>query len=282
MVWFNNNLLVFSLTFFRYAQAVTSNSCSSGLLSCFAFESSQPNVYDYELAYDQIPTNSLNSICKKIFSTFPKASLGWPGCSTLRRDQSSNLITFSTRRSGTDTATGFTDIKNAFSSALECNSQEFASCQVVNASASVFSNSQTSNSQTVWMSQPGDKFNFTDDAALILTNIVSSNTLLKFVDSTSNIANAMQMISMQLAVQTSAYSILSSPIDQAINLVVVVDMGLTGNANEGDIGRAGWLVLLQGLVTAGIGSNTGSIAGTYLRSTASPSPDLYISVSIDQ
>ena len=278
MVWFNNNLLVFSLTFFRYAQAVTSNSCSSGLLSCFAFESSQPNVYDYELAYDQIPTNSLNSICKKIFSTFPKASLGWPGCSTLRRDQSSNLITFSTRRSGTDTATGFTDIKNAFSSALECNSQEFASCQVVNASASVFSNSQT----TVPMSQPGDTIHFVGYNSLILSNLGSSNTPIKFVDSTSNIANAMQMISMQLAVQTSAYSILSSPIDQAINLVVVVDMGLTGNANEGDIGRAGWLVLLQGLVTAGIGSNTGSIAGTYLRSTASPSPDLYISVSIDQ
>ena len=285
MVWFNNKLLVFSLTFFRYAQAV--NLCSSGLLSCFAFES-QYNVWDYELVYNQIPRNSLNSICRKMSSTFPKtkAKLDPPGCSTLQRGPGfSNLITISTRKSGNDTATGFTDVKNAFSSALECDSQEFASCQVVNTSASVFSNSQTSNSQTVWMSQPGDKFNFTDDAALILTNIVSSNTLLKFVDSTSNIANAMQMISMQLADQTSNYIICSSPIDQATNLVVVVDLGLVGSPSispaEIGIGSGRWLVLLQGLVTAG-GSNTGSIAGTYLRSTASPSPDLYISVSIDQ
>ena len=279
MVWFNNNLLVFSLTFFRYAQAVP---CSSGLLSCFAIVGG--TYYDYELVYNQIPRNSLNSICRKMSSTFPKASLSPPGCSTLQRAGFSNLITISTRdwSPGHATTARFIEVKNAFSRALECDSQEFASCQFVNTSASVFSNSQT----TVPMSQPGDTIHFVGYNSLILSNLGSSNTPIKFVDSTSsNIANAMQMISMQLDNQTSAYIILSSPIDQATNLVVVVDLGIgdeTFSPAEIGIGSGSWLVLLQGLVAAGISSNTGSIAGTYSQSYISYVDFLYISVSIEQ
>ena len=277
MAWSNKTLLVFSLTFLRYAQAV--NPCASGLLSCFAVEI-QPNIYDYELVYDQIPDNSLSSICNKLYSTFPKAKLGRPGCITSSRGPGfSSLLAFSSRRPGSDTATGFNDMDSTFSSALECDSQRLASCQVMNASAS--------NIQTVWMSQPGNSFYFADDITLTLANITPSNTLIKFVDSTSNIANATQMISTQLGKlnrDVTGLVIYSLPISHAVSLVVTVDMGLSPSfaGKNSAIRSGGWLVLLQGLVTAGIGSNTGSIAGTYSMSTSSTSPGLYISVSIDQ
>jgi hypothetical protein len=284
MIWSKRkHILALSLAFLRNTQA----SCGSRLLSCFAFQIAQ-HEYDYELVYDQIPDGSIDSICNNLLKSFPSKGLDRPGCATSKANNlelRSNIVAFSARRTGYDTTNGFNDFQSAFEDVLECDkNQEFGSCEIVDASTA-------SNVPIVWMTEPGNNFILANKDNLTMTTFTPSQTASIFPN-TSDVASAMYMISSQLVdtlSQGHANSLLVSPwpIDTKTSLVATFDIGISNSLNQGKVATlviSDWLVIVQGLVNAGGGSQSGSVAGTYSVSKTpfAAFPDLFVSVAVEQ
>lgn len=286
MIWSKRkHLLALSLAFLQYTQA--SNSCSSRLLSCFTFQIAQ-HVYDYELVYDQIPDQSIDSICDNLRKSFPKKGLEIPGCTTSKANHlelNSNIVAFSTRRTGIDTTTGFNDLQSAFEGVLECDkNQEFGSCEIVDASTVV-------DVPITWMTRPGNSFTLANKDKLTMVTFTPSQTASTFAN-TSDVGAAMNMISMQLVEALSqkdnvnTLAVTPWPIDTKTSLVATFDFGISKSFKKDKAAKlevSDWLVLLQGLVDAGDGSHSGSVVGTYSVSKtpfAAP-PDLFVSVAVE-